>query len=144
MTDNREVFKDLVRRNTEQVQGGGDFTVFDELFADGFTDHTPQPGITPDKEGVRALYTGLRTAFPDLHAEIHWQTVDDDKVTTFKTYRGTHHGEFLGIAPTGRPISFDTVDVFRVHNGQLTDHWGVANLLGVLIQLDSLPGQTTL
>ena len=105
MTDNREVFKDLVRRNTEQVQGGGDFTVFDELFADGFTDHTPQPGITPDKEGVRALYTGLRTAFPDLHAEIHWQTVDDDKVTTFKTYRGTHHGEFLGIAPTGRRVT---------------------------------------
>jgi SnoaL-like polyketide cyclase len=48
---------------------------------------------------VRQLCTGLRAAFPDLHAEIQWQTVDSDTVTTYKTYDGTHHGEFLGIAP---------------------------------------------
>lgn len=144
MTDTADTLKQIVRRNTEEVQSAGDFTAFDELFADDFVDHTPQPGITADKEGVRQLYTGLRAAFPDLRAEIHWQTVDNDKVTTYKTYHGTHHGEFLGIPPTGRHIQFDTVDVFRVHNEQLTDHWGVANLLGVLIQLDALPSQTTL
>lgn len=144
MTETAETVKRIVRRNTEEVQGGGDFVAFNELFADDFVDHTPQPGITADKEGVRQLYTGLRAAFPDLRAEIHWQTVDNDKVTTYKTYHGTHHGEFLGIPPTGKRIQFDTVDVFRVHNGQLTDHWGVANLLGVLIQLDALPSQTTL
>lgn len=140
MTDSADKLIDVVRRNTEEVQGRGNFSVFDELFAEDFVDHTPQPGITPDKAGVRQLYTSLRAAFPDLRADIHWQSTDgDDRVTTFKTYYGTHDGEFLGIAPTGRHVRFETVDVFRVRNGQLTDHWGVANLLSVLIQLDALP-----
>ena len=43
-----EAAKAVVRRNTEEVQGGGNFDVFDELFADDFLDHTPQPGRTPD------------------------------------------------------------------------------------------------
>src|SRR5438128_12632327 len=65
--------KAIVRRNTEEVQGGGNFEVFEELFADDFVDHTPQPNRTPDKAGARELYRTLRPAFPDFHAEIHWQ-----------------------------------------------------------------------
>ena len=69
MTPRPNVFIDVVRRNVEAVQNGGDF-------ADDFTDHTLQQGVTADKAGVRTLYGGLRAAFPDFHAEIHWQTVD--------------------------------------------------------------------
>ena len=89
-----EAAKAVVRRNTEEVQGGGNFEVFEELFADDFLDHTPQPGRTPDKDGARQLYKILRTAFPDFHAEIHWQLADGDRVTTYKTYHGTHRGGF--------------------------------------------------
>jgi hypothetical protein len=84
-----DALKALVRRNTEEVQGDGDFVLFDELFADDFVDHTPQPGTTPDKAGIRVLYKRLRDAFPDFRPEIHWQTVDSDIVTTYKVYRGT-------------------------------------------------------
>lgn len=63
---------------------------------------------------MRKLYTYLRQAFPDFHAEIHWQLADGDRVPTFKTYHGTHEGPFLGIAPTHRKIQFETVDVMRV------------------------------
>ena len=129
-----EALKVLVRRNTEQVQGQGDFALFEELFDDDFVDHTPQPGTTPDKAGVRVLYNRLREAFPDFRPEIHWQTVDGDIVTTFKTYHGTHQGDFLGIAPSGRIIQFETVDAMRVRDGKITDHWGVANLYSVLQQ----------
>jgi hypothetical protein len=48
--------KAVVRRNTEEAQGKGRFDVFEELFADDFVDHTPQPNMTPDKAGVRKLY----------------------------------------------------------------------------------------
>ena len=98
--------KAIVRRNTEEVQGKGRFEVFEELFADDFVDHTTQPGtgMTPDKAGVRKLYASIREAFPDFHAEIHWQLADGDRVTTYKTYHGTHEGEFLGVAPTHRKI----------------------------------------
>ena len=127
-----ETAKAVVRRNTEEVQGGGNFDVFDELFADDFLDHTPQPGRTPDKAGARELYRVLRAAFPDFHADIHWQIADGDRVTTYKTYHGTHQGDFLGVPTTGRKIQFETVDVMRVRNGKIVEHWGVANLFSVL------------
>jgi steroid delta-isomerase-like uncharacterized protein len=137
--DTADVAKAIVRRNTEKVQGEGDFALFDELFADDFVDHTPQPGTTPDKAAVRVLYTRLREAFPDFRPEIRWQSVEGDLVTTDKIYHGTHLGEFLGIPPTGRTIQFETVDAMRVRQGKITDHWGVANLYSVLQQLGQLP-----
>ena len=130
-----EAAKAVVRRNTEEVQNGANFDVFEVLFADDFIDHTPQPGTTPDKAGVRKLYSYLRAAFPDFHAEIHWQLADGDRVTTYKTYHGTHEGHFLGVAPTHRKIHFETVDVMRVQNGKITDHWGVGNLLSLMQQI---------
>jgi predicted ester cyclase len=127
--------KAVVRRNSEEVQGAGNFAVFEELFANDFVDHTPQPNTTPDKEGVRKLYGYLRVAFPDFHPEIHWQLADGECVTTYKTYHGTHEGSFLGIAPTHRKIHFETVDVMRVRNGKITDHWGAGNLLSLMQQI---------
>jgi len=119
--------KAVVRRNTEEVQGRGNF------------DHTPQPNTTPNKDGVRVLYHTLRAAFPDFHPEIHWQAADGELVTTYKTYHGTHQGPFLGVAPTGKKIHFETVDVMRVHNGKITEHWGVANLFSLMQQLGAWP-----
>jgi steroid delta-isomerase-like uncharacterized protein len=133
--------KDVVRQNTERVQGGGDFELFETLFADDFLDHTPQPGRTPDKAGAKELYGTLRAAFPDFQAEIHWQLADGDRVTTYKTYRGTHRGAFLGVAPTGRAVQFETVDVMRVRDGKIVEHWGVANLFSLMQQLGALPPQ---
>ena len=127
--------KAVVRRSIEEVQGKGRFDVFEALFAHDFVDHTTQPGTTPDKAGVRYLYTYMRQAFPDFHAEIHWQLADGDRVTTYKTYHGTHKGPFLGIAPTHRKIQFESVDVMRVQNGKITDHWGVGNLLSLVQQI---------
>jgi len=127
--------KAVIRRNTEEVQSAGNFEVFEELFADDFLDHTPQPGRTPDKAGARELYHVLRAAFPDFRAEIHWQAADGNLVTTYKTYYGTHEGEFFGIAPTGRQVHFETVDAMRVRDGKISEHWGVANLFSLLEQL---------
>lgn len=134
-----EAAKAVVRRNTEEVQSKGNFDVFEELFADDFLDHTPQPNMTPDKAGARGLYKALREAFPDFRAVIHWQTADGEVVTTFKTYHGTHKGTFLGIPPTGKKIQFETVDSMRVHDGRIKEHWGVANLLSLVQQLGAWP-----
>jgi steroid delta-isomerase-like uncharacterized protein len=137
-----EAAKAVVRRNTEEVQSKGNFDVFEEVFADDFVDHTPQPNMIPDKAGVRSLYRSLRAAFPDFRAEIHWQAADGELVTTFKTYQGTHEGAFLGVAPTGRKIHFETVDVMRVRNGRIAEHWGVANLFSLMQQLGAWPTAT--
>jgi predicted ester cyclase len=60
---------------------------------------------------------------------------DGDRVTTYETYYGTHDGSFLGIAPTHRKIRFESVDVMRVQNGKITEHWGVGNLLSLMQQI---------
>src|SRR5437773_773013 len=125
----------VVRRNTEEVQGKGNWGLFEELFADDFVDHTPQPGTTPDKDGVRVLYKRLRAAFPDFRPEIHWQAAAGNLVTTYKTYPGPHQGEFLGIPATGKKVTFYTVDAMRVVDGKITEHWGVATLLDLMQQL---------
>ena len=102
-----EAAKAVVRRNTEEVQGKGDFDVFEELFADDFVDHTPQPNMTPDKPGARGLYRALRKAFPDFHAVIHWQTVDGEIVTpspiTGRTGERSWESRALAEGSTSRP-----------------------------------------
>jgi predicted SnoaL-like aldol condensation-catalyzing enzyme len=69
----------------------------------------------------------------------YWQAADGSLVTTYKTYHGTHEGPFLSVAPTGRLIHFETVDVMRVREGKITEHWGVANLFSLMQQLGALP-----
>ncbi len=130
-----DAVKQLVRRNNEEVLGKGNFQLFDALFANDFHDHTSPAGVSPDKDGVRQLYKVLRTAFPDFQADVHWQLADGDFVTTYKTYRGTHKGGFLGVAPTFREVQFEALDVIRVCDGKFAEHWGVADLFSLAQQL---------
>jgi len=131
---------EVVKQNTMLVQGQGDFELFDKIFADDYTDHTPQKGgFAADKDGTKSLYKALRQAFPDFRAEIHWQICDRDMVTTYKTYYGTHKGEFLNVRPTNKKIQFIAVDVMRVQNGKISDHWGVGDLLSLYKQLGLIP-----
>lgn len=125
----------VVKRLIEEVQSGGDFALFEELFDPAFVDHTPFPGYSPDKDGARAIYKTFRTGFPDFRAEIHLQVVEDGRVTSFKTYRGTHRGPFMGLAPTGREIAIPIMDIVEVRNGKITAHWGVPNVLVLYQQL---------
>lgn len=111
--------KAVVRRLIEEVQSGGDFTTFDELFDPEFVDHTPFPGCAPNKEGTRSIYKTFRAGFPDFRATVHFQVVEGDLVTSFKTYHGTHLGYFMGLEPTGRKVGFDIIDILRMRNGRV-------------------------
>jgi predicted ester cyclase len=98
----------------------------------------PNPVARATRPVSSTLYKRLREAFPDFTPEIHWQRVEGDVVTTFKTYHGTHRGNFLGIAGTGIKVSFEAVDAMRVVDGKITEHWGVANLYSVMQQLSAI------
>jgi hypothetical protein len=79
MTTNNisEAAKAVVRRNTEEVQSGGNFEVFEELFADDFLDHTPQAGRTPDKDGARRrLRDDVQNLSRDAPRRILWGGAD--------------------------------------------------------------------
>lgn len=127
--------KAVVRRVIDEMQRDGNFANFEQLFAADYIDHTAFPGFANDREGTRTIYLTLRKAFPDFRAIIHRQIAEGDLVTSHKTYHGTHRGEFNGVAPTGRAITFEVIDIMRVRNGQITDHWGVTDVGALMNQI---------
>lgn len=78
-------------------------------------------------------------ALPDLQAIIHDQVADDDKVVTRKTLRGTHQGPLFGIPPTGKTVDIEVIDILRVSDGKITDHWNNVDRLGLMQQLGAIP-----
>ena len=105
--------KAVVRRFVEEYQTGHDVAVAEALLADDFVDHSPFGPLSPDRDGVLALFGMLFAAFPDLRAEIHQQYCEGDTVITRKTFHGTHRGDFMGIPPSGTKVSFDVIDIVR-------------------------------
>jgi predicted ester cyclase len=97
----------------------------------------------PDNQAVvrrvKQPFTMLRAAFPDLRAEIQDQFASGDKVVTRKTFHGTNDGEFVGMPPTGKKVSFDVIDILRLRDGQFVDHWNVVDALGLMRQLGAIP-----
>jgi steroid delta-isomerase-like uncharacterized protein len=133
--DDAAANKAVIGQLLEGVQRDGDFDLFERLFATDYVDHTPFGDFPPDRNGRRNIYRTFRAAFPDWNAEVHFQIAEGDLVSMYKTYHGTHLGTFMGIVATGRATRFNVMDVMRVRNGQITDHWTVADGAGLMAQI---------
>jgi len=117
-----ETNKALVLRLIDEAQSNGRLEVVDELLADDFVDHTPLPGVPPTRDGVKMLFGYLRSAFPDLQVHVQEQIAEGEKVATRKVFEGTHRGEFLGVPPTERTISFELIDILTFRGGKIAEH----------------------
>jgi predicted ester cyclase len=131
--------KDVVRRFVEEYQTAADDRAFDELLDPDVVDHSRPPQIAPGARGVREQFDGLRAAFPGFRATILDQLAEGDKVVTRKVFTGTHLGPFEGIEPTGREVEIHVIDIVRVANGRIVEHWNCVDRLGLLAQLGALP-----
>jgi predicted ester cyclase len=132
--------KALLRRVMEEVFSRGNISLIDELFAPDFVEHEAlPPGIPAGREGVKQLSTMLRRAFPDLKATIDDTIAEGDKVVARATWSGTHKGEFMGIAPTGKSVSFGVFDIVRIAGGKFVEHWGQMDNLSMMQQLGVIP-----
>jgi|SoiMethySBSTD1v2_1073268.scaffolds.fasta_scaffold1650940_2 predicted ester cyclase len=125
----------IMRRFVHEYQTAGNEAVADELLDTEFYDHSPFPGFGPAREDVKALFRALRAAFPDLRAEIVEQFADGDRVVTRKTFHGTHQGPFAGKAPSGLTVAIRVVDIVRIANGRIREHWNVVDVPGLMTQL---------
>lgn len=129
--------KSTVRRFVEEFQTNNDLAVASELLADDFVDHTPFPGFEGTKQGVIDLFFVLRTAFPDLRAEILHQLAEGDMVATRKVFHGTHSAAFFGIPATGKKVTIGVIDLVRVAGGKIKEHWNLVDQAGLMSQLQS-------
>jgi steroid delta-isomerase-like uncharacterized protein len=137
--------KVLVRRLFEEVWNQGNLAAIDELFAPSYIRYDPAAPEAKGLAGFKQLVVMLRTAFPDLHFTLEEVIAEDDKVMTRALLRGTHRGEYLGIAPTGKPVAVMGMVVLRVTQGKFQEGWLMMDNLGLLQQLGVVPpvGQGT-
>ncbi len=140
----KEKSKSVVLRFVEEVQNQHDISAIDELFSPDFVDHSGISNLT-DLDGTKQFFTMFFNAFPDIQVTIHDQTAEGDKVWSRKTFNGTHQGEFMGIPPTNKPVEINVIDIHRVVDGKIIEHWAVADMLGLMQQLGAIPppGKTT-
>ena len=126
----------VLRRLINEGFSGGRLEVADELIAPDVIEHQDYgPGHAPGAEGVKAVMRSLRRAFSDFRLDIEDMAVDGDVAWARNVATGTNDGSFMGHPPTGKPMRIDVIDVVRVRDGRIVEHWGVPDRLGVLRQL---------
>ena len=116
--------KALVRSWYAEVMNGRELDRVGEYFADERI-----------AEGIRRGCFAYFQSFPDLHISIDELIAEGDKVFCRSTMTGTHDGEYKGIPPTGRHVSAESAEVFRIVDGKFAGYWCLANVAGLMRQL---------
>jgi predicted ester cyclase len=137
-----ELNKRTARRFFEEVFNAGRLEVMDEIASPELRAHGSLPPGLPDRgaEPYQHTVAMFRTAFADLHHDIHALVAEGDLVAVHVTMTGRHVGTFLDIPPTGRRIVYPGMDLMRFDaEHRLVEHWTATDDLGLLQQLGVLP-----
>lgn len=131
--------KAIARRLIEEIVNKGNYDVIDDLVAANYVDHNAPPGLAPGIEGFKQFHPMLRAGFPDWHDTIEDIIAEDDKVVARVTARGTHKGEFMGIAPTDKQVTMTGILIWRVSGGKIVEEWFEHDMMGMMQQLGVVP-----
>lgn len=126
--------KFLATRVMEEIFSRGDLNSMSELFAPDMVVHDPDKELQ-GREQAQLGILRLRAAFPDLHYTVLDQIAEGDKVVNRFQGRGTHLGEFRGHPPTQKEMVYTGIVILRFSEGQVIEHWGVSDVLGMFQQL---------
>ena len=126
----------LVRELYGRLMAQGDAAAGRELLAADYLDHDI-PGVGPGgREALIDAVMKVRAAFPDIRPVLHETLADMDLVAVRVVAQGHHSGsDFMGEPATGRPIVWNELHVFRHDDHQIREHWGVFDLMGIMLQL---------
>jgi steroid delta-isomerase-like uncharacterized protein len=134
LEDNKAVARQFYR-----MLETGDVSMADEVVATDYVNHNAVPGQKPGLEGYKDIVRAVRTGLPDIQYTIEDQVAEGDKVVTRYTAEGTHRGEFLGVAATGKPITMTALVLQRVVDGKIQESWLELDMLSVLRQMGAIP-----
>jgi predicted ester cyclase len=129
------------RRFFDEIFSQGDFDLVDELFAPEYVGHPSGPEtIVRGPEGVKEYVGRLREGVPDLTMTVEDQVVDQDKVATRWTARGTHAGELMQMEPTGRTATVTGITIQRFEaTGRIVEGWTNWDTIGMVQQFGIVP-----
>jgi steroid delta-isomerase-like uncharacterized protein len=131
--------KTLARRWFEDMFSRGNLDAANELLSTEFVDHLPRD----EERGIEELkhyVTIYRTAFPDIQDSVEDIVAEGDKVVVRWRSSGTHQGEFMGVAPTGRHVTFTGMRLFRIAENNIAESWVNIDERGLQEQLGAVPG----
>ena len=100
---------------------------------------TPLPIEATGPALLKEVFGRLHRAFPDLHITVEDLIAEGDKVVARDTVTGTHQGEYMGLPPTGKSITYNEIVICRFADGRIAETWGVVDVLSQLRQLGALP-----
>jgi predicted ester cyclase len=135
---------DVCVRAQVELFGAGRLELADELVDPACVDHggdtgpagrTGPPADLRGPEGIRGVVRWLRSAFPDLEYSVEDAFGAGDRVALRCTARGTHRGEFMGRAATGRRFAVQQIHLFRLEDGRIAEHWACRDDIGMIHQL---------
>ena len=129
-----------IKQLFEEFVNQGNEAVLDELAdANLIENEEMPPGIESNREGVKQFFRMFRSAFPDLHFQINDLIAANDKVVARVTVTGTNQGSFMNMPPTGNKVSYKVIDIFRLTNGKVVEHWGIGDNMKMMQQLGVIP-----
>jgi steroid delta-isomerase-like uncharacterized protein len=131
--------KDLVRNYYEALWNRWDFALADVLIAESIVFRGSLGIRVQGREAFKEYMRTVRAAFPDFHNRIEELIAENDRVAARLTYTGMHQGEVLGIAPTGRQVSYAGVALFRVVENHIAEGWVLGDVHGLVKQLRIAP-----
>ncbi len=132
-----EYNKMIVRRQFEELINNRNLAVLDTDMAERFIDHEAPPTQPPGPEGVKQWIKRLHQDVPDLHVTIEDIVAEGDKVVVRNTWRGTHTGPFMGMAPTGKRFELKGMVLWRLADGKLMERWATLDHWGLRQQLQA-------
>jgi len=121
-----------------EIAQARDWDRLGEVFAADFVDHDPGEGQGPGLEGIKSYWRDFTVAFPDFALAPEVLSADDEYVTLVYTISGTHKGEFMGHAPTGKKFSVRGLQTTKFADGHVAERWGSSDELGLMQQLGLL------
>jgi steroid delta-isomerase-like uncharacterized protein len=130
-----EDIKAINRRFYEVVLNQRNLGALGEFAAPDYTGHSFPPGLPPGSEGLKVFLSLFFNAFPDGKVTIEDMFAEGDRTAARLVFSGTHHGEFMGIPPTGKKIAIPAIDLARFENGKIRDHWGGPDQMALMMQL---------
>ncbi len=131
--------KQLIRNWMTEVLSGHDIDAIEKYFAPGCIHHDLEMGDSQGIEAEKQLTRTFVNGFPDLRFTLEYVLADDELVSGIARITGTHRGDLMGVAPTGKQFEASIMAIFRIVDGKIVEHWSHANIMSQLARLGILP-----
>src|SRR5690242_12575803 len=133
--DSTEIANEAISARYVYATNLMDLDTFDGYVAEDYVEHEPIPGQKPGREGLKEAYKNFAAPFSDAVFIFADLFAEDVLVFGRGEISGTNDGEFFGISPTGKKISWTGTRLFRLKDNKVTEGWFNADVAGMLVQL---------